>query len=98
MMFTDVYTRWPGSIHVFKSSPLFTYLEKHGIPENGHILGDSAYRLSSYMLTPYRDNGQLGDVQKCTIVCTVRIETAFAIKGYIPQVVVSRYDIGRQNA
>lgn len=31
---------------------------------NTHILGDSAYKCTNYVLTPYRDNGHLSRVQK----------------------------------
>ncbi|XP_045122685.1 putative nuclease HARBI1 [Portunus trituberculatus] len=52
----------PGSVHdarVFRNSPLYTLLENGNLPEDYHLLGDSAYTLQPYMLVPYRDNGHL---------------------------------------
>ncbi|XP_033759034.1 protein ANTAGONIST OF LIKE HETEROCHROMATIN PROTEIN 1-like [Pecten maximus] len=86
MKFIDVYTGWPGSVHdsrVFKASPLFNYLEQNGIVNDGHILGDSAYPLQNYLLTPYRDNGHLNNYQKrynfLQSSCRSVIERTFAL-------------------
>lgn len=62
LRFTDIQTGWPGSVHdarVFRNSPLYTLLENGNLPEEYHLLGDSAYTLQPYMLVPYRDNGHL---------------------------------------
>ena len=62
LRFTDILTGWPGSVNdarVFRNSPLHTMLENGHLPEEYHLLGDSAYALQPYMLVPYRDNGHL---------------------------------------
>ena len=33
-------------------------------PENYYMIGDSAYTLTPYMLTPYKENGYLTEKQK----------------------------------
>lgn len=32
-------------------------------PENSHILGDSAYMIQKYIMTPFRDNGHLTETE-----------------------------------
>jgi DDE superfamily endonuclease len=62
LMITDAYTGYPGSVHdarVFRLSPLQQLLTSSNIPEEYHIIGDSAYPLSSFLMVPYRDNGHL---------------------------------------
>ncbi|KAB0805325.1 hypothetical protein PPYR_02295 [Photinus pyralis] len=69
-MFLDVFAGFPGSVHdarVFYNSPLGTKMRENPgelFPNNTHILGDSAYKCSNYLLTPYRDNGHLSRKQK----------------------------------
>lgn len=43
----------------------FIYPDLPGICENGryHILGDSAYPVSTHLITPYRDNGRLTRIE-----------------------------------
>ncbi|XP_065178659.1 uncharacterized protein LOC135809271 [Sycon ciliatum] len=66
LLFTDVFAGWPGSVHdarVFNNSPL-----KHAVderkeeffPMESFILGDSAYPLLPWLITPYRDAGNNG--------------------------------------
>jgi hypothetical protein len=58
--FTDVYCGWPGKVHdarVFRNSPLCEALP--ALTGINHILGDGAYPISRYLMTPYRDNGHL---------------------------------------
>lgn len=86
MRFVDVFAGYPGSVHdarVFKESPLFEMLERKGIVKEGHLLGDAAYPLKTYLLTPYRDNGHLNPSQKrfnfVHSSCRCVIERAFAL-------------------
>ncbi|WAR22681.1 HARB1-like protein, partial [Mya arenaria] len=56
---------WPGSVHdarVFRNCPLLDVCQQ--LPAPYHLIGDSAYPLSRYMLVPYRDNGHLDAQQK----------------------------------
>jgi len=65
-IFTDVYAGWPGAAHdgrVWKHSPVYNYLKDNSDP-NHHILADSAYPLSSFCLTRYKNNGHLTDEEK----------------------------------
>ncbi|XP_062588387.1 uncharacterized protein LOC134250044 [Saccostrea cucullata] len=60
LKFLDVFSAYPGSVHdtrVYRNSPLFQVLQD--LPPKFHLLGDSAYPLSTSLLTPYRDNGHL---------------------------------------
>lgn len=53
------------------------------LPSTQHLLGDSAYPLSSCVLTPYRDNGYLDEQQRRYNVlqasCRSVIERAFGL-------------------
>ena len=66
LQFTDINVGWPGRVHdakVLKNSTLWeTGFEKcaHG---RYHILGDAAYPLKQWLLTPYRDTGHLNRQQ-----------------------------------
>ncbi|XP_062583873.1 putative nuclease HARBI1, partial [Saccostrea cucullata] len=56
---------WPGSCHdakVFKNTDIW----ENGLAVcgNGHFLGDGAYPLRSWLLTPYRDTGHLTPQQR----------------------------------
>lgn len=65
LKFIDIFIGLPGRMHdarVFRNSPLFQNLMNNLILENYHILGDSAYPLLPYILTPYRDNGHLNEI------------------------------------
>lgn len=66
LKFTDIHCGWPGSVHdnrVFKNSPLCKYLTDN-LSREKHLLGDSAYALSEYVLVPYRDYGHLTAIEK----------------------------------
>ncbi|XP_030757991.1 putative nuclease HARBI1 [Sitophilus oryzae] len=69
-IFTDVFIGYPGSTHdarVFRNSDLGQMIEENPnmlFPANSHILRDSAYKNTNYVLTPYRDNGHLTQIQK----------------------------------
>jgi len=60
--FIDVFVGWPGSSHdarVWRESSVGCGLAEDNIkiPKGTHLLGDSAYPLHSYLMTPFRDNG-----------------------------------------
>lgn len=90
--FIDVYCGWPGSVHdsrVLKNSPLYMETETDQntrFPGNIHLIGDSAYGLSSWLMVPVKDYGNLNEKKKrfnyihsSTRMC---IERAFgALKG-----------------
>jgi len=70
LKFIDVFTGICGSVHdarVWRLSDIRTLIvqDKNRYFQNKyHLLADSAYPLSKYMLTPYRDNGHLTNVQR----------------------------------
>lgn len=56
----DVFIGYPGSVHdarVFRTSPLCETLAEKC--QDSYLLGDSAYPLSGYLLTPFTDKGLL---------------------------------------
>lgn len=67
-IFLDVFTGWPGSSHdsrVWRNSPISNFLEQPNvIPNNTHIIADSAYSLKPYLICPFRDNHHLTRAQK----------------------------------
>lgn len=66
LRFTDINIGWPGRVHdakVLRNSTLWeTGFGKCGNGRN-HLLGDGAYPLKEWLLTPYRDNGHLTQQQ-----------------------------------
>ncbi|XP_067056494.1 putative nuclease HARBI1 [Acropora muricata] len=70
LKFINCYAGWPGSVHdarVLRNSPLFrdaTADPNLLFPGNRHILGDSAYPLADWLLTPYGDNGHLTQAER----------------------------------
>ncbi|XP_031331847.1 putative nuclease HARBI1 [Photinus pyralis] len=70
-MSTDVFAGYPGSVHdarVWHNSPLGKRIRETPFelfPDtNTHILEDSAYKCTNYLLTPYKDNGHLTRKQR----------------------------------
>lgn len=62
LLFLDIFVGWPGSSHdarVFKNSPLFLEIAENAIPCNKYILGDAAYPLLPWLMTPFKDYGTL---------------------------------------
>lgn len=67
LRFLDIFAGWPGSVHdarVFRNSPLCRLLEEGHVHGDNHLLGDSAYALTEYMVVPFRDNGHLAEEQE----------------------------------
>ena len=70
MLITDVYGGWPGSVHdarVFRRSPLHDRLEANlneMCPNGSYLIGDAAYSLQTYMMTPFKDCNNLTQQQK----------------------------------
>ena len=70
IIFTDCYCGWPGSVHdsrVLRNSDIFdSASNRHDnfFPNNSHLLGDAAYPLKTWIMTPYKDNGHLTEQQK----------------------------------
>lgn len=66
--FLDIYCGWPGSAHdarVWQNSPIFSKLSNDRIlPDQYHLLGDTAYPLNSFIMVPFKDNGHLTVQQK----------------------------------
>lgn len=84
LKFQDVFCAYPGSVHdarVYRNSPLFE--EVQNLPAKFHLLGDSAYPLSNYLITPFRDNGHLTGFEKmfnsAHSSTRVEIERAFGL-------------------
>lgn len=88
--FYELIVGYPGSMHdarVLRRTYLGQILQNN--PEEiiftneMHLLGDSAYPLSNSLLTPYRDNGNLNQIQKRynfkLSSNRIRIEHAFGI-------------------
>ncbi|VDI00692.1 Hypothetical predicted protein [Mytilus galloprovincialis] len=68
--FLDLYCGWPGSVHdlrVLKNSPLFTSAsdnKERMFPGNTHLIGDAAYASNQWVMTPFKDFGNLSAEQK----------------------------------
>lgn len=84
----DVYIGYPGSCHdakVWNNNPIYKSIisGKIKLAENDVILADSAYPISKFLLTPYRDNGHLTREQKkfnfCLSSTRVIVEQPFGI-------------------
>ncbi|XP_063216955.1 putative nuclease HARBI1 [Bacillus rossius redtenbacheri] len=83
--FTDVFVEPPSKIHDSRILRLsFIFKELPSLCENRwHLLGDAAYPLREWLLTPYRDYGHLTEAQKTYnkthSACRVHVENAFGI-------------------
>lgn len=85
LRFLDVYTGIPSKIHdsrVLKLSFIGSELPNACAPKY-HLLGDSAYPLRDYLLTPFRDYGNLSESEKLYNLkfcqTRVKIENAFGM-------------------
>ncbi|KAF2895815.1 hypothetical protein ILUMI_10362 [Ignelater luminosus] len=69
LLFVDIYTGQPRSVHdatLFKKSDLYNRIPTNNIDflNNTHIIGDKAYPLATYLMVPYKDNGNLTPREK----------------------------------
>lgn len=68
LLITSAQTGWPGCAHdarVLRNSGLYDRAEYGNlINPNRHIIGDSAYPLRTWLVTPFRDNGHLNGRQR----------------------------------
>lgn len=68
MLIRDAYTGWPGCTHdarVLRNSSLFDKAENgQNVTQGKFIVGDSAYPLRNWLVTPFRDNGRLNAQQR----------------------------------
>lgn len=68
--FINVNCGWPGSAHdarVWRSSETYNKFENNPrnlLPVGTYLIGDSAYPLAKYLITPFKDNGNLTGNQK----------------------------------
>ena len=67
LLFTNCFVGWPGSVHdarVFRNSQIFQAAQTRYstlFPMNSYLVGDAAYPLSRFVLTPFRDTGHLSN-------------------------------------
>ncbi|XP_044766215.1 putative nuclease HARBI1 [Coccinella septempunctata] len=87
--FTYIFVGFPGSAHdsrVFQNSSLYHQIESHGpqkfFDENFHLIGDSAFGLRSWLMTPYKGNNLTRKQKKHNYMLSadrVKIEHAFGL-------------------
>lgn len=67
LKFLDIFFGWPGSVHdarVWQNSPIYGRLKNNLLPEEYHLLGDTAYPVDTFLMAPFKDNGHLTNRQK----------------------------------
>ena len=70
MLIRDAYCGWPGSTHnarVFRNSPMGMALSgptNELLLPDSYIIGDSAYPLTKFLITPFKENGRLTAAQR----------------------------------
>lgn len=72
LQFIHCYAGQVGSVHdmrVFRLSEFETMCNDNNFPQDSHLLGDAAYRLTKYIMVPFKDNGHLSDRQKYFNTC-----------------------------
>lgn len=84
MKFTNIYAGWPGCVHdarVLRNSTLYTEAEAGNLVLVDHyILADSAYPLRNWLITPFKNLGNLTPQQvrfNKTVKCTTSCRTCF---------------------
>jgi hypothetical protein len=80
-MFMDIFVGWPGRSHdgrAFMNFPIYDDLES-GLKLRGSlvVLGDSAYPLKEYLLTPFKNGGNLSPQQR---LYTKRLSSARQVR------------------
>lgn len=50
-------------MRVFRLSNVENMFTEENFPHDSHILGDAAYRISKYVMVPFKDNGRLTERQ-----------------------------------
>ena len=85
----DVNIGMPGRMHdanIYKNSPIYSKLNDKDAPllnPQHHLMGDNAYPNSNFMVTPYRNSGNLtyAQLRYNTILSSVRqvIERCFGL-------------------
>ena len=64
-MFTDVDVSWPGLVHdarIWRNSTVYSFLRRNITDLS--LLGDTAYPIAEYIMTPYKTAQLLGDPNK----------------------------------
>ena len=67
LSFTHIMAGWPGRVHdsrVLRNPDIWHQLGP-SLPAGYQLLGDGAYPLKTWLLTPYRDNGHLSAEKTC---------------------------------
>ena len=68
MMITNTYVGWPGSTHdarVLRNSKLYDEADAcHMFQPGCYIIGDGAYPLRNWLITPFRETGNLTPQQQ----------------------------------
>ena len=84
--FIDVFIGWPGRSHdsrAFVNSPIYNALENNNnqlLPQNFFIVGDSAYPLKKYLITPFKHQAatqQQRRFNKALSKARIQVECAF---------------------
>ncbi|XP_071635713.1 putative nuclease HARBI1 [Temnothorax longispinosus] len=66
LRFIHCYTGQVGFVHdmrVFRLSNVESMFTEENFPHDSHILGDAAYRISKYVMVPFKDNSHLTERQ-----------------------------------
>lgn len=91
-IFTNITAGFPGSAHdsrVLQNSRLYQEVEeedhfnRYFYNEENHLVGDSAYTLHKWLMTPFRNNGNLNNAQlhhnTCLSITRIVVEHTFGL-------------------